>query len=161
MQIRQLIFVSTILKVRYKMKCNLKFLSLAADCLQNVYVHLKSVEESAAYYSTCGQVSGVNEVVWALKALQLTDLTTLSGDDTASNVHRLCIRAAFPFTDHELRSLDKDVQSKIHTAAVCVYPSRVHDAYETLQSVEGGQQIEIAAGNQYLETFFLYFSLHF
>lgn len=119
---------------------------LAADCLQNVNVHLKAVEETAAYYSTCGQVSGVNEVIWALKALQLTDLTTLAGDDTASNVHRLCIRAAFPFADHELQSLDKDVQSKIHTAAVCVYPSRVHDAYETLQSVEGGQQIEIAAG---------------
>ncbi|XP_055319975.1 deoxyribose-phosphate aldolase [Sitodiplosis mosellana] len=113
--------------------------------LQNVNISLKAVQESAEFYSTCGQVSGVNEVVWAIKALQLTDLTTLAGDDTPSNVRRLCIRAAFPFTDHELRFLNKDVKSKIHTAAVCVYPSRVHDAYETLQAVDGGQQIEIAA----------------
>lgn len=91
-------------------------------------------------------MSGINEVIWALKALQLTDLTTLAGDDTSSNVRRLCIRAAFPFTDHELRFLDKDVRSKIHTAAVCVYPSRVHDAYETLHAVKGGEKIEIAAG---------------
>lgn len=114
--------------------------------MQNVNIHLNAVEKSAAYYSTCGKVSEVNEVVWALKALQLTDLTTLAGDDTASNVRRLCIRATFPFTYHELRFLDKDIKSKIHTAAVCVYPSRVRDAYETLQCLEGGQHIEIAAG---------------
>lgn len=114
--------------------------------MQNVNVNLRAVEESAAYYSTCGQVNGVNEVVWAIKALQLTDLTTLAGDDTPSNVRRLCIRAAFPFTDHELRYLDKDVKSKIHTSAVCVYPSRVHDAHEALRSIEGGDKIEIAAG---------------
>ncbi|XP_031640605.1 deoxyribose-phosphate aldolase [Contarinia nasturtii] len=120
-------------------------IGFTTDCLQNVNVHLRGVEESAAYYSTIGQVSGVNELIWALKALQLTDLTTLAGDDCQSNVRRLCIRAAFPFTDHELRFLDNDVKSKIHTAAVCVYPSRVRDAYETLQSLEGGKRIEIAA----------------
>lgn len=108
---------------------------------------MRGVEEAAAFYSTIGQVSGINELIWALKALQLTDLTTLAGDDTPSNVRRLCIRAAFPFTEYELRFLDNDVKSKIHTAAVCVYPSRVRDAYDTLQSLEGGKNIEIAAGN--------------
>lgn len=115
---------------------------------------MKAVQESAEFYSTCGQVSGINEVIWALKALQLTDLTTLAGDDTSSNVRRLCIRAAFPFTDHELRFLHKDVRCKIHTAAVCVYPSRVRDAYETLHAVNGGEKIEIAAG---IPTFFFLF----
>lgn len=112
-----------------------------------MHVNLRAVEEIAAYYSTCGQVSGINAVVWALKALQLTDLTTLAGDDTPSNVRRLCIRANFPFTDHELAPLDKDVRSKIHTAAVCVYPSRVKDAFEALKSLENGERIQIAAGN--------------
>lgn len=118
----------------------------ASDCLQNVHISLRSVGESAAYHSALGQVSGVNEIVWAFRALQLTDLTTLAGDDTAANVRRLCIRATYPFTDHELSNLNKDVRSKIHTAAVCVYPSRVHDAYETLKSLEGGEKVQIAAG---------------
>lgn len=122
------------------------FLIVVKTLFQNVNINLRAVEEISAYYSTCGQVNGINKIVWALKALQLTDLTTLAGDDTLSNVRRLCIRANFPFTDHDLQFVAKDVQSKIHTAAVCVYPSRVKDAFETLQSLEGGQRIQIAAG---------------
>lgn len=111
-----------------------------------MHVNLRSVEEVSAHYSTYGKVSGAHETVWALKALQLTDLTTLAGDDTPTNVRRLCVRAAYPFTDEELTHLDKDVRSTIHTAAVCVYPSRVHDAHEALQSLDGGQKVQIAAG---------------
>lgn len=37
-------------------------------------------------------MSGWNEVQWALMALRLTDLTTLAGDDSASNVERLCLQ---------------------------------------------------------------------
>lgn len=84
--------------------------------------------------------------MWAIKALQLTDLTTLGGDDTPSNVKRLCVRAAYPFTDNELKFIDEDIRKTIHTAAVCVYPSRVHDAAEALKSLENGTNIEIASG---------------
>lgn len=91
-------------------------------------------------------MSQINETIWAIKALQLTDLTTLAGDDTASNVKRLCIRGANPFTEYELQHLDENVKNTIHTAAVCVYPSRVHDAYEALKSMRLGDQVEIAAG---------------
>lgn len=119
---------------------------LATSCLQNVNINKRAIDDAANYYSTCGQVLGVDEIVWALKALQLTDLTTLAGDDTAANVRRLCIRAAYPFTDAELKLLEPNILQKIHTAAVCVYPNRVHDAYETLNAIELGKQIEIAAG---------------
>ena len=149
-QIHQLIIVSGFISGKFVIKfiesIFVCFSIAATKWLKNVNVSLKAVQESAEFYSTCGQVSGINEVIWALKALQLTDLTTLAGDDTSSNVRRLCIRAAFPFTDHELRFLDEDVRRTIHTAAVCVYPSRVHDAYETLHAVKGGEKIEIAAG---------------
>lgn len=104
------------------------------------------MEESAAYYSTYNQVASCNIAIWALKALQLTDLTTLGGDDTSSNVQRLCVRAVHPFTANELKHFDEDVRNKIHTAAVCVYPSRVRDAAESLKAMEMGQKIEIAAG---------------
>lgn len=119
---------------------------LANNYFKNINVNLRAVEEIAAYYSTCAEVNGINEIVWALKALQLTDLTTLAGDDTPSNVRRLCIRANFPFVDQHLQYLTQDNQKKIHTAAVCVYPSRVKDAFDALQSLDGGKRIQIAAG---------------
>lgn len=125
---------------------------LATSCLENVNINKRAIDEAASYYSTCGQVKGVDEIVWALKALQLTDLTTLAGDDTAANVRRLCIRATYPFTDSELKLLEPSVAQKIHTAAVCVYPNRVHDAYEALNSIELGKQIEIAAGKMHLKS---------
>lgn len=113
--------------------------------MENVNLNKRAIDESAEFYSTCGQVTEATEIVWALKALQLTDLTTLSGDDTSANVRRLCIRAVHPFTDNELKFLDADVRQKLHTAAVCVYPNRVRDAFEALNSLEAGE-IEIAAG---------------
>lgn len=71
----------------------------------------------------------------------------MSGDDTAANVRRLCIRAGYPFADADLQLLDADVARTIHTAAVCVYPTRVRDAYEALKSINMEKNIEIAAGN--------------
>lgn len=119
-----------------------------------MHISLWSVGESVAYHSALSQVNGVNEIVWAFRALQLMDLTTLNADDTTANVRRLCIRATHPFTDHDLSNLSKDVRNKIHTAAVCVYPSRVRDAYETLKSLEFGGKIRIAAG---MVCIFIYF----
>lgn len=104
------------------------------------------MEKAASYFSTYGHLNDVGTIVWAFKALQLIDLTTLAGDDTPSNVRRLCIRAAYPLTDEELKSIDGDVCENIHTAAVCVYPSRVRDAYKTLSSINFENKIQIAAG---------------
>ena len=51
------------------------------------------------------------------------DLTTLSGDDTASNVHRLCLKAARPIRKDIMEAMDMQDQG-ITVGAVCVYPSR-------------------------------------
>lgn len=112
--------------------------------LENININLLAVEEASRFYSSCHPVEGINELVWALRALTLTDLTTLAGDDTASNVERLCLRAAYPFTDKELEYLEPEVRETIHTAAVCVYPSRVADAARVLGGIE--RNVEIAAG---------------
>lgn len=78
--------------------------------------------------------------------MTLTDLTTLAGDDTQSNVSRLCHRAAFPFPLHLLnKSIDKSLIEDIHTAAVCVYPSRVADAFETFKQLNKEDVVPIAA----------------
>lgn len=105
-----------------------------------------ALENSAAIFSANGQVTGINRIVWAFKALALTDLTTLSGDDTLSNVQSMCQRAAYPFPRHALKCLDDDTYNAINTAAVCVYPSRVADAASTLSGIDKGKTIEIAAG---------------
>lgn len=116
---------------------------------------MSAIEKAASYYSTYGQLNYVETIVWAFKALQLIDLTTLSGDDTSSNVRRLCIRAAYPFTDEELKNIEEDVRQKIHTAAVCVYPSRVSDAFKARSSINFDSKIQIAAGILELRIFFV------
>ncbi|GBP01730.1 Deoxyribose-phosphate aldolase [Eumeta japonica] len=93
-----------------------------------------------------GQITGLNEVIWALKALTLTDLTTLAGDDTNANVVRLCHRAVYPFPPHLLaNSIDPALHKIIHTGAVCVYPARVADARKTFERLGVYSEIPIAA----------------
>lgn len=114
--------------------------------LENVHANMQALDDLAAHYSVSGSVTGVNEIAWAFKAISLIDLTTLAGDDTHSNVQRLCQRAAYPFPRSALKFLDDDAYNNVHTAAVCVYPSRVGDAARTLAGIDKGKKIEIAAG---------------
>uniref|UniRef100_A0A1B0GJ92 deoxyribose-phosphate aldolase n=1 Tax=Lutzomyia longipalpis TaxID=7200 RepID=A0A1B0GJ92_LUTLO len=111
-------------------------------------VNLRSVEESVDVLVSRNAVTNpMNVKAWALKALTLTDLTTLAGDDTKANVRSLCLRAAYPFPDHVLDTLglDEATRGMIHTAAVCVYPSRVPDARVTLAELDKLNDIPIAA----------------
>lgn len=81
--------------------------------------------------------------------LSLIDLTTLAGDDTRSNVQRLCQQAAHPLASEmqqQIRSLSaQSATLQLHTAAVCVYPSRVADAYQMLERMSCTERIQIAA----------------
>jgi deoxyribose-phosphate aldolase len=112
-------------------------------------VNLRGLEASVKQIVSLNQVSSdVNRVAWALKALTLTDLTTLSGDDCASNVERLCFRACFPFTKHSVTIDSDNFLEKLHvtTAAVCVYPTKVKDAHTILKQLNMTDKIQIAAG---------------
>ncbi|XP_014689736.1 deoxyribose-phosphate aldolase isoform X2 [Equus asinus] len=96
------------------------------------------------------------QAAWLLKAVTFIDLTTLSGDDTSSNVQRLCYKAKYPIREDLLKALnmhDKDIT----TAAVCVYPARVCDAVRALKAA--GCNIPVAsvatgfpAGQTHLKT---------
>lgn len=112
--------------------------------LENVYINLRSVEQSVDLLtlSLIKRQTPAQKLHWTLKALRLTDLTTLSGDDTRANVQRLCFRAAHPFPERHLAGA---AVGSIHTAAVCVYPSRVHDAYKALKALGRIGEIGIAA----------------
>lgn len=116
--------------------------------LQNVNVNRDAVGHSVQQIIKKHSVKNkLNTKAFALKALTLTDLTTLAGDDTEANVRNLCIRAAYPIPGAVLEALGFSGEdlSLIHTAAVCVYPSRVKNAYEQLTRMRKEKVIPIAA----------------
>ncbi|KAM9683630.1 deoxyribose-phosphate aldolase isoform 2-T2 [Dama dama] len=96
------------------------------------------------------------QAAWLLKAVTCIDLTTLSGDDTASNIQRLCYKAKYPIREDLLKALNMHDKG-ITTAAVCVYPARVCDAVKALKAA--GCDIPVAsvatgfpAGQTHLKT---------
>lgn len=121
-------------------------MTLTDPSLLVVNISLRQIEEIAMTVSQRCHVTGVNEIAWALRALMLTDLTTLAGDDTAANVRRLCLRACYPFEPQLFdKFFDRSLIPEMHTAAVCVYPARVRDAYQTLQQYGMLDKVAIAA----------------
>ncbi|XP_006738774.1 deoxyribose-phosphate aldolase [Leptonychotes weddellii] len=83
------------------------------------------------------------QAAWLLKAVTFIDLTTLSGDDTSSNIQRLCYKAKYPIREDLLKSLNMHDKG-LTTAAVCVYPARVCDAVKALKA--SGCTIPVASG---------------
>ena len=60
-------------------------------------------------------------------AVNCIDLTTLAGDDTESNVARLCFRAGKPLSSPIVEKLRDRGFEPVTTGAVCVYPARAGD----------------------------------
>jgi len=80
------------------------------------------------------------QAAWLLRAITCIDLTTLAGDDTPSNVKRLCAKARQPVREDILESLGM-LDKGITTGAVCVYHARVPEALAALE----GTNIPVAA----------------
>nr|CAG4644918.1 EOG090X08W6 [Leptodora kindtii] len=79
---------------------------------------------------------------WLARSIQCIDLTTLAGDDCASNVDRLCAKAVNPLRNDVMRNLDL-CYGQLTTGAVCVYPARVPDAVTGI--INAGADIPIAS----------------
>nr|CAG4642623.1 EOG090X08W6 [Evadne anonyx] len=82
------------------------------------------------------------QIEWLLRSIQCIDLTTLAGDDSPSNVSRLCSKAANPVRVSVMQSFGLDF-GELTTGAVCVYPSRVENACQGLKAV--GCDIPVAS----------------
>lgn len=104
-------------------------------------LNTKEIESVDLKYKTA-LVEGTSKKEWALKALAFTDLTTLNGNDTPAVVDDLCQKAVNPFTADELKAIGV---SDLHTAAVCVYPSRVADAKAALTKLNALAKVHIAS----------------
>ena len=75
-----------------------------------------------------------------LLAVSCIDLTTLAGDDTSTNVERLCFRATHALDDEATPGYQQ-----LSCAAVCVYPARVVDCVNTFKRLGDVPKVNIAA----------------
>ncbi|XXK31287.1 deoxyribose-phosphate aldolase [Rhodobacteraceae bacterium nBUS_24] len=113
-------------------------LPLDLDWVMSSQANTSAIERRANSLAARRSVKKDHQTGWLLRAISCIDLTTLSGDDTASRVRRLCEKAKQPVSRNLLLALDAP---KISTAAVCVY----HDMVKTAAQALAGSGIPVAA----------------
>ncbi|MVO16366.1 deoxyribose-phosphate aldolase [Parasedimentitalea huanghaiensis] len=113
-------------------------MALDLDWVAGVQANTSAIERRAASLPGRRSVKKDYQAAWLLKAITLIDLTTLSGDDTAGRVRRLCSKARQPVRTELLDALGVD---GITTGAVCVYHDMIAPAVQALQ----GSGIPVAA----------------
>ncbi len=111
---------------------------LDLDWALGVQANQSAIERRAGQLGTRRSVKKDHQAAWLLRAVTCIDLTTLSGDDTADRVRRLCAKARNPVRRDILDALG---MGPITVGAVCVY----HDMIETAVQALDGTGIPVAA----------------
>ncbi len=111
---------------------------LDLEWVESFTANRSAIERRAATLSGRRTVKKEWQAAWLLRAIQCMDLTTLGGDDTPGNVHRLCAKAKQPLSQEMLEKLGLE---SLHTGAVCVYHQYVEDCVRNLE----GTGIPVAA----------------
>ncbi len=110
------------------------------DWVEQVRVNTSAVERRAATHVARRTVKKETQAAWLLKAIACMDLTTLSGDDSADRVRRLCAKARNPLQRHIVEGLAIE-ELHLTVGAVCVYHVFVETAVKALE----GSGIPVAA----------------
>ncbi|PYP15911.1 MAG: deoxyribose-phosphate aldolase [Gemmatimonadetes bacterium] len=113
---------------------------LDLDLVRALRVNRSAVERRAATLPTRRTVKREWQAAWLLRSITCIDLTTLQGDDTATNVRRLCGKAKEPVRRDLLEALGATALG-IRVGAVCVYHAFVPVAVQALE----GSGIPVAA----------------
>ena len=113
-------------------------MALDLDWVAAVQANTSAIERRAATLGGRRSVKKDWQAAWLLKAISLIDLTTLSGDDTAGRVRRLCAKARQPVRPEMLAALG---MPGLTVGAVCVYHEMVETAVRALE----GSGIPVAA----------------
>jgi deoxyribose-phosphate aldolase len=113
---------------------------LNLEWIKETRINRSAVERRAATIPTRRTVKRQWQAAWLLRAITLIDLTTLAGDDTPSNVKRLCAKARHPVRADLLEAMGAQ-HLGITTGAVCVYHELVATAVKALE----GSGIPVAA----------------
>nr|WP_246057832.1 deoxyribose-phosphate aldolase [Arenibacterium halophilum] len=112
--------------------------ALDLDRVRAVQANTSAIERRAATLPGRRSVKKDYQAAWLLKAVTCIDLTTLSGDDTAERVKRLCAKARNPV---DRRLLEAMGMPDVTVGAVCVYHDMVDVALRALE----GTGIPVAA----------------
>src|SRR5277367_7192 len=113
---------------------------LNLEWVEQIRVNTSAVERRAATIGTRRTVKKEWQAAWLLRAIACMDLTTLSGDDSAERVKRLCAKAKHPLQHHIVEKLGIE-ELELTTGAVCVYHAFVETAVKALE----GTKIPVAA----------------
>lgn len=111
-----------------------------ADLFKDINVNRSAVERRASSLTKRRSVKKQYQAAWLLKAVSFMDLTTLAGNDTPSNVFRLCAKAMSPVRMDLLEAMGME-KAGLTTGAVCVYHNMIADAVKALK----GSKLPIAA----------------
>jgi deoxyribose-phosphate aldolase len=115
-------------------------MALNLDWVDQVRVNTSAVERRTATQVARRTVKKDTQAAWLLRAIACMDLTTLSGDDSAERVRRLCAKARNPLERHIVEGLGiQDLHLTV--GAVCVYHVFVETAVKALE----GSGIPVAA----------------
>jgi deoxyribose-phosphate aldolase len=115
-------------------------MALDLDWVRATRINKSAVERRAGTIPARRTVKKEWQAAWLLRATTLIDLTTLMGDDTDTNVKRLCAKAMHPVRRDLLEALGAQ-DLKITTGAVCVYNPFVKTAVRALE----GSGVPVAA----------------
>lgn len=113
---------------------------LKPEWFEHVAINRSAAERRAATIATRRSVKKEYQAAWLVKAVTCIDLTTLSGDDTAGRVRRLCAKARQPIREDIVEALGL-ADTPVTTGAVCVYPTMVAHAVKAL----AGSAIPVAS----------------
>ena len=111
---------------------------LDVDWVMSQSANTSAIERRAATLGTRRSIKKAHQAAWLMKAISCIDLTTLSGDDTAGRVKRLCAKGIHPIRPDLTRALGMD---GLHVGAICVY----HELIETAIAALGNSGIPVAA----------------
>lgn len=106
---------------------------LDLDWVRSVRVNRSAAERRAASLVRRRSVKAAWQAGWLLRAVALTDLTTLAGDDTPGRVRRLCGKARRPVRADVLDALGVSAE-EVAAAAACVHPAMTSTARDALES---------------------------
>ena len=121
-----------------KISARNKGIDLDLDWISSIQANTSAIERRTSSIASRRSVKKQHQAAWLLQAIKCIDLTTLSGDDTAGRVKRLCAKAKNPISSKLLKDLDLD---NITVGAVCVY----HDMIAAAVSKLKGTGIPVAA----------------
>jgi deoxyribose-phosphate aldolase len=113
---------------------------LNLEWVEEIRANTSAIERRAGTIGTRRTVKKEWQAAWLLRAIACMDLTTLSGDDTADRVRRLCAKARQPLQESMVKALGIE-ELNLHTGAVCVYHTFVETAVRALE----GSGIPVAA----------------